>query len=144
MKRDAMELHEDQLLAHSAFLRRLALSLVRDVHEAEDVVQDTYVAALRSPPSGSVPAWLRRVVRNVGLRRLRDRERHRQRERATARPEAHPSASELAGQLELQRLVVAAVSELDEPYRETVVLRFYYDRTPSQIAEQQQIPVETV
>ena len=144
MKRDAMELHEDQLLAHSAFLRRLALSLVRDVHEAEDVVQDTYVAALRSPPSGSVPAWLRRVVRNVGLRRLRDRRRRKRRERHVASSEAHPSASELAGQLELQRLVVTAVSELDQPYRETVVLRFYYDRTPSQIAEQQRIPVETV
>ena len=38
------------LLRHRPFVRALARRLVRDDARAEDVVQDTYVAALKNPP----------------------------------------------------------------------------------------------
>ena len=41
----------EALLAHAAWLRRLAEVLTRGDADAEDLVQETWLAALRSPPS---------------------------------------------------------------------------------------------
>jgi DNA-directed RNA polymerase specialized sigma24 family protein len=59
----------EELLAKQAFLRRLALSLVRDRARAEDLVQDTWTAWVEhgSPGGGGIAtprAWLARVLRN--------------------------------------------------------------------------------
>jgi DNA-directed RNA polymerase specialized sigma24 family protein len=40
----------EALLAHAGWVRGLALQLVRDAAEAEDLAQDTLVAALEHPP----------------------------------------------------------------------------------------------
>ena len=53
----------------------LALSLLRDAHEAQDVAQDAFVRVWESAPSyrpqGSPMAWLLTVARNLALSRLR-------------------------------------------------------------------------
>jgi len=136
----------DELLSHGVFLRRLAHALLSDEHAAADAVQATYLAALNRPagPSGSPRAWLAAVVRNVARRQRRSEQRRDKRELAAARPEALPSASEAAAQVELQEKIVAAVRALREPYRKTVMLRYYYDRTPTEIARDEDLPVETV
>ena len=56
----------ERLLEHVGWARRLAASLARG-HDAEDLVQDTWVAALRSPPDPGSPAkpWLKSVLRNL-------------------------------------------------------------------------------
>ena len=53
----------EALLSDLAWMRRLAVSLVYDPTSAEDVVQDTWLAALkRRWPTGRPPrAWLSRV-----------------------------------------------------------------------------------
>ena len=40
----------DELLEHVTFVRALARSLLRDESDADDAAQDTYLAAVRSPP----------------------------------------------------------------------------------------------
>ena len=68
------------LLSHAEFVRRLARSLLHDEAAAEDVVQETYLAALVRPPrvtgEATARAWLARVVRNlsseVGRRRQQE------------------------------------------------------------------------
>ncbi len=40
----------DDLLAHADFLRGLVRGLLRDEHAREDVLQETWVAALERPP----------------------------------------------------------------------------------------------
>ncbi|MEE8105059.1 MAG: sigma-70 family RNA polymerase sigma factor [Planctomycetota bacterium] len=135
----------DELFSHGVFLRRLAQALLLDEHAAADAVQETYLAALSRPATkGSPRAWLAAVVRNFARRQHRSVSRRNKRELAAARPEALPSTSEAAAQIELQEKVVAAVSALREPYRKTVVLRYYYDRTPTEIAHDEDVPVETV
>jgi DNA-directed RNA polymerase specialized sigma24 family protein len=61
-----------ELLAHADWLRRLATHLVHD-RDAEDLTQDTWSAALQSPPGSGWPAepWLATVLRNVARRRWR-------------------------------------------------------------------------
>ena len=63
----------DRLLAHAEFLRALARSLVADAHEADDVVQGAYLAALEHPPraGSNLRAWLGTVARNVAFRTKR-------------------------------------------------------------------------
>ena len=63
------------VLAHLDWVRGLARSLVSDPNLADDAAQETWVAALRHPPSPERPprTWLRRVVRNAVLQ-IRRRE----------------------------------------------------------------------
>ena len=73
-----------ELLAHAAWVRRLARVLVRDRATADDVEQQAWAAALERPPprrEGDLRHWWSSVVRNVARRLQRDattRERHQQ------------------------------------------------------------------
>ncbi|MCZ6786649.1 MAG: sigma-70 family RNA polymerase sigma factor [Planctomycetota bacterium] len=145
MQKDDARPSPEELLRHRSFLASLARSLVGDEHLAQDVVQDAYVAALERPPAGpNVRAWLAAVTRNLARMRRRSRGR-RSRHEALARPASQlPTTEEAVQRVELHREVVDAVLRLEEPYRETVILRYFEDRTPKVIAAHQQIPQKTV
>lgn len=88
MERTA-ELHE--LLAHAAWLRRLANHLVKGTGESpDDLVQETWMAALRSPPSAERPAqpWLSKVLWNVFRKRRRYQGRLKRREATLVHPDS--------------------------------------------------------
>lgn len=57
----------DDLLRQQRWLRRLAASLVVDVATADDLTQQTLLAALERPPADTAAprAWLSTVVRNL-------------------------------------------------------------------------------
>lgn len=136
----------EELLGHADWARRLARDLTADEGRAEDAVQDAYVAALERPPdrSENLRGWFARVVANGIRMRGRTETRRVRRERASAREEALPSAAELAGEIEWQRRVAAAVLELDEPQRTTVLLHFYRQLPLAEIARRQGEPAATV
>ena len=112
------DLTPELLLEHRRFVQALARSLLRDPHAAEDVAQETMLAALRKPPprNGNLRAWLGRVARNLALTRRRGERRRAARERSAKGAEPLPSPEEGVARLELQRKVVDAVLALDEPY----------------------------
>ncbi|MHC4490306.1 MAG: sigma-70 family RNA polymerase sigma factor [Planctomycetota bacterium] len=134
------------LLEHVGFLRALALSLLQNEADADDVVQQTLATAMERPPAahGNLRAWLATVTRNFALLTHRRRKRARERELKAARPESTPSPAEIAARLELERKVVDAVAELEEPYRTTVILRFYDGLQPTAIARHLGVPASTV
>ena len=134
------------LIEHAAFARALAHSLLNDVHAAEDVVQDAWVAALVRPPAASAPprAWLTRVVQRFAWRRGRSSERRRSREALAARPEALSAVDDDLARAETLRRVTDAVLALEEPYRSTVLLRFYEGLDASAIAHRTRTPEATV
>jgi len=136
----------EALLEHAGFIRSLARTLVRDESVADDVVQQTYLAALQNPPAhtSNLRGWLAKVARNFAFRALRTEQRTKRREEASVPREPAPSPAEVAARLELQRKVVEAVMALEEPYRSTVVLRFFDDCTPEEIARRMGVPKETV
>jgi len=113
----------DALLAQETFLRAIARPLVDDESSVDDVVQETWLRAIAKPPRrrASLRAWLATVARNVALQSLRARRRRDRRERAAARPEGDDVVARVDG----HRRVVDAVLGLPEPYRTTVLLRFY-------------------
>ncbi len=136
----------ESLLRHRDFLEALARGLLDDDAEAEDVVQETYVAALERPPEGarSLRAWLARVARNRAVDFVRRRARRRTREARAARRDSSPDPSELAERLHGHRRAVEALLALDPPHRDVLLLRFYEDLPPREIARRLGIPVDTV
>ena len=58
----------EALLEHRRFVRALARGPVRDAALAEDLEQETRVAALEDPPRRGARAWLRAVARNLAFK----------------------------------------------------------------------------
>src|SRR5438045_2934006 len=83
MKDNASSVTADELVAHSAWLRQLARALASPGSDADDAVQDTYLAALAARPAAdrSLRPWLATVLRNVLRRGHRSRVRSQRRER---------------------------------------------------------------
>lgn len=137
---------EEQVLEASSQLRRVARGLLYDSHSADDVVQDAWVASLRKERQvGWDPrAWFSGAVRNLSLSKRREEARRIARERKAAKPEALISAASAVERLEVTRRVMDAVEALEEPYRSVILLRFFDDLAPREIARREGVPVNTV
>ncbi len=136
----------DALISHAGFVRDLAYRLLRDAHEAEDVVQQVFLTAMRRPPETNRPLrpWLRRVARNLAIDAHRSRGRREQSERIAA---IEDSSDETADSMTIdvaKTELAATVLSLAEPYRTAVLLRFYHELSPAAIARRLDVPVETV
>jgi DNA-directed RNA polymerase specialized sigma24 family protein len=112
--------HIEALLAHADWVRALARSLVADPAHAEDVAQEAWLAALRSPPAGRLQSA--RLARGRRAQRgAQARSRRSARERSASSPPRAarrcPSAAELVEAAAQQRELADLVLELDEPYR---------------------------
>ncbi len=135
----------ESLAAHRGFVEALARRLVDDRHVAEDLAQETFLAALRNPPkAAALRGFLARVLRRRRARWLRDEDRRLRKERAAARPDRAESGLDLVARLSWHRKVVDALLSLEEPYRTTLLLRFYEDLKPGEIAERLDVPPGTV
>lgn len=136
----------DSLLAERSWLRRLALELLGDPHAADDVTQEVALAALRQARQGvrHWPSWLRQVTRRLALRRQRAEQLRRQREAMAQPGRDWDPTDEVVAKATMQRDVVQHLLELDEPYRGTLLLRYFEDLRPPQIARRLGVPVDTV
>ncbi|MEM7305502.1 MAG: sigma-70 family RNA polymerase sigma factor [Planctomycetota bacterium] len=136
----------ERLLAHAGWVRSLARSLVHDPAAAEDLAQETLAVALDRAPGTErgLRPWLGAVARKLALRGRRDRARLARRHEAAAREGEEPSAAERAADAELRALVGEAVADLDEPYRSTVMLRYFGDLSSAEIARRERVPEATV
>ncbi len=134
------------LLEDAAWLKRLATSLANDRDDADDLVQESWIAVWRRQPDPGRPMrpWLAKVVRDLaGMKRRSDRRRA-AREAIADDARAPAAPDELVEQMRLHRLLVDLVLELDEPYRSTVIARFVEGRTSVSIAHSLGIPAGTV
>ena len=148
----ALPVDPELLTAQTAWVRALARSLVRDVHLADELAQEALVAALESSQEaaggksrgdespgawdeGRLRGWLRAVLRNRASSHRRKSSTREARERSVARPEACLDERLEERATEARRLV-EEVMELAEPYRSTVILRFYEGLSTAEIARQ--------
>jgi DNA-directed RNA polymerase specialized sigma24 family protein len=119
-----------RLVRETSWIRALARSVVADAHLAEDLAQDTVAAALTAARAqrGPVRSW--RAYLAASLRRRlfehrREGAARAQREHRSARPEALPSTLAMVERAGLQRDLVQAVLELEDPYRSAILWRFF-------------------
>jgi RNA polymerase sigma factor (sigma-70 family) len=134
--------------AHGAWLRRLAGSLVAGEPLVEDVLQETWAAAVRSPPAprDTRRPWLATTLRNIVFSRRRSDRQRRLREAGytgTA-PDRLPSPEELLVRQEALALVAQEVRALPEPYRSTILLCYMEGVSSAEISRRQEVPAGTV
>ncbi|PYP26234.1 MAG: RNA polymerase subunit sigma [Gemmatimonadetes bacterium] len=145
---------EAVVLPHLDAAYTLARYLMRDAHDAEDVVQDAYLRALkyfdgfRGTGPGDSRAWLLAIVRNTAYTVRRSR---RADERATEFDEAlhseavaddHPEAA-VVSQSEREELH-RAIDRLPPEFREVIVLRELEGLSYKEISDVAGVPVGTV
>jgi len=123
---------------------RLALSIVGDVAEANEITQDVFLAALRSLPSyqekKSFKAWLYTITLNQSRSRLRKRktlERLKITLTSIFRVEVQklPAPEEMVIQNEKEALLWNCLNQLDERLRVVVILRYFHELSTTEIAE---------
>lgn len=133
----------DALLADARWLQGLIRQLVHDPEAAEDLCQDTLLAAWQGPQPAGRP-WLARVARNLAVSLLRRDTLRRSKEGRVDPTPPTPATAELVAQAELQRAAVEAVTRLEEPYRSTLLMRFMQGMSLREVARASGVAVETV
>jgi RNA polymerase sigma factor (sigma-70 family) len=148
MSKDVSDTYSvEQLLAEHRWVHRLARSLVGDADDADDLVQETWLAAVRRPPAAGAPArpWLATVARNeaatFGLARRRRKAREAEAERARDPAEV---PEDLVASFQVQRVLAELVEGLAEPFRRTLLLRYYGGHSAAEIATMLGVPAGTV
>jgi RNA polymerase sigma-70 factor (ECF subfamily) len=123
---------------------RLALSIVGDQAEANEITQETFISALRSLPAyqenKSLKAWLYTIALNKSRSLLRKRktlERLRNSFNSIFRVELQkqmlPEESTIQNDEEAE--IWNALNKLDEPFRIVVILRYFHELSIADISE---------
>lgn len=136
----------DQLLRHAEYLRALARRLARDDSEAEDLVQETWTAAVEQPERDvrNPRSWLAGVVRNLARQKRRGEGRRARREVVVARDEGTESTENIVERVEIFRELAHEVVALDEPYRSTLIQLYFQGLDAETIAARSGEPAATV
>ncbi len=130
---------------YSEMLFRYAYRLSGSAADAEDLTQQTFLAAhrhleqLREP--GRAKSWLCAILRNVYLKQLRSH--------CGIEPDSLQDVAEPASEVALENPIdeeqlQAALLELPEEYRSPVVLFYFGELSYKEIAEQLEVPIGTV
>ncbi len=133
-----------------------ALRVLRDVHLAEDMVQEIFLRLWRRPESyvaqrGRFTTWLTSVARNRAVDEIRSRNRRyrhetaspEQQERELPAPERNDPAltTELSDQ---RRLILVALANLPPEQRQVIEMAYFGGLTQQEIAERLAQPLGTV
>lgn len=151
-RRQAMEPRVDSsptseiLLRHGRFVQTLARALIRDLGAADDVAQEVWMQWLRRGAAAveAPRGWLQSSVRHLAANARRASERRTRHEALGARPEEPRSPAEELVHAELLHRVVDAVFALDEPYRATILARYFRGLEARELARQSGEPLATV
>ena len=150
---------EEEALALSDQVYRVARHLVGSREEAEDLVQETYARAFRSwrsfQPGTNLRAWLLRILTNLNIDRGRRQQRSPDMQpleegdyflynKLEAAADGGTSGEEQVVERLSQNDVVAALSEVPHDFRDVVVLVDIGDFTYADAAQILDIPIGTV
>ncbi len=142
------------LRTETTWVRALAARLCQEPNGADDVSQEALCLALESAPvpepmSSRLPtlrAWLRTTVRTLARQRTRDarrRTRHEEQHATLAEREV-PATLDVVERTEQLERLVRAVLALDEPYRRTLLARYFDGEDSAAIAQREGIDPATV
>lgn len=152
---------ETLMRRYNGRLFRVARAILKNDTDAEDVLQDGYLAAYRHMRTfrggARLSTWLTRIVVNQALMRLRTERRDPVvlSFRDTADPESHEGSNDVADNTsesapqqlfrsELRRILERRVDELPAAFRTVFILREVEEMTVEETAECLSIPPATV
>ena len=136
---------------HARRLHDLARRMLRDGHEAEDIVQHAFLNAYKALPRFDLQRpfrhWLLRITSNLCRNRLAARKVRRKELAARGTDELLPTVPDRSADDPppgWSAHVAEAIEQLPEHYRLAVVLRYQHDCTLEEISAITGIPVATV
>jgi RNA polymerase sigma-70 factor (ECF subfamily) len=142
---------EQVVLPHLDAAYNLARWLVRNTHDAEDIVQEAYLRAFRffaGFQGGDARAWLLKIVRNTSYSYL---EKHRPTDLAEEFDEAihstdtdRPDAEAVLVQSVESQMLRDALEQLPVNFREVIVYRELEGLSYKEIAQVMEVPIGTV
>lgn len=149
MRRDAPSAAEGFLLAMVPRLRGYLRVLLGNAADAEDVLQEAFLAYLKGGPEPGTPdaeRWLFAVARNAALNFLRDRGRRERRETAHAEAAARqaPGPADQAELSEAARRLEACLSQVPLEAREMLYLKVVEDLSLGEISGRTGVAKSTV
>mgnify|MGYP001453233153 FL=1 len=144
---DDVALNDIAFLGELGWVRAMARGLLADPNDAEDITQEVWLkahigGAERFPSLKSLRAWLAAVTQRMARDTRRARQRRVAREERAARSES--VAEDVVERSALVRALLQAVSELDEPCRSTVLLRYMDGHSIAEVAAELSITEEAV
>ncbi len=130
----------------------MALKIVRDQSEAEDVVHDAFIAVVERadqfrPECGSLVSWLITMVRNLALDRSRRRVRRAQITEDELRHEPSPRGldpEQISWAAREREAVRSAMTKLSASQRETLEIAFFEGLSYPEIAARENVALGTV
>jgi RNA polymerase sigma-70 factor, ECF subfamily len=136
---------------HSRYVYRLALAVLRNHHDAEDAVQETFLRLLRQPGNGAQirqpRAWLARTVWRVALDRRRKIDPvslEEAVEAVAALRAGGAGAEEIAATAQMLSLVERLIASLPKDLRDPLTLSTVEELTSAEIGEVLGIPKGSV
>jgi len=124
---------------YGASLGRLCMAMVSSQAEADDLVQETLLAAHDGFSSfrgeGTVAAWLFGIARRKCARHIERRGRHEARLRLVHDADRQPLTDELCARRERAERARAALNEVRPSEREALLLRYVAELSYGQIGE---------
>lgn len=137
---------------YSATLFPIALRIVRDRSEAEDVLHDAFVAVNErasqyAAERGSVIAWLVTLVRNLSIDRTRRRERRGTLAREILPHEPPASVRDperLTSEASEREKIRRALESLPAAQRQTLEVAFFEGLSYPEIAARESVPLGTI
>jgi RNA polymerase sigma-70 factor (ECF subfamily) len=125
-----------------------ALALVRDFQQAEDVVQEAFLAAWSTLPNladpDAFPGWLRSIVRHQAFRVLRRKDQALPLVEADHVASDEPGAEHRIEQRQRAATVLRAIAGLPDSLREPAMLFFVHECSHQDIATFLNLSVTTV
>ena len=136
----------EAILRQDDWLRRMARSLVRDPHAAEDLAQEAWLADLQGGDAArDKRSWLSGVLFRAGSQAFRTR--RNQRERAESayhlREDAAPSTDDVVGDRQMRSLVAEELLALPEPERTALHLVYVADLSVTEASRRMGIAKST-
>lgn len=132
----------------------VALKICKNEHDAEDILQESYIKALEKidtvDPEGNFTAWLYQIVANRSKNLIKAKKpllfSGEEEEAIGSLPDGDLSFSpeEKVDHEELRSEVMAAVDELTAEKRACVMMMYFADMSVSEIAQSLEVPVSTV
>jgi RNA polymerase sigma-70 factor, ECF subfamily len=126
----------------------IALAIVRDPAEAEDVVQDTFLEAVRrhaeyDPGRGATRAWIASIARSRAIDHLRGLARISHLEALTG-DGTSPPASNLFEERQRHHRLRSALTELPAAQRQAIELAFFHELPYREVALRLGVPEGTI